>query len=37
MDALQSGPFMVKSLTRRRFTDWVILEATLEDPCLHVE
>jgi hypothetical protein len=37
MDELQSGPLMVKSLTGRRFTDWVILEETLEDPFLHVE
>ena len=26
MDELQSGPLMVKALTGRRFTDWVILE-----------
>jgi hypothetical protein len=37
MDELQSGPLMVKALMGRHFMDWVILEETLEDPCLHVE
>ena len=32
MDELQSGPLMVKALTRRRFADWVILEVWLENP-----
>jgi hypothetical protein len=35
MDELQSGPLMVKSLTRRHFVDWVILEEWLEDPFSH--
>jgi hypothetical protein len=33
MDELQSGPLMVKALTRRRFANGVVLEEWLEDPC----
>jgi hypothetical protein len=34
MDELQSGPLMVKALTGRRFTDWVILEEMVGGPML---
>jgi hypothetical protein len=37
MDEIQSGPLMVKYLTGICFTDLVILEEWLEDPCLYVE
>jgi hypothetical protein len=37
MDELQSDPLIVKALTGRLFTYWVILEEWLEDPCLYVE
>jgi hypothetical protein len=37
MDELQSGPLMVKALKGRCFTDGVILEEWLEDPCLYTD
>ena len=35
MDEIQSGPIIVKALTGRCFTDWVILEEWLEELCSH--